>query len=210
MRRSGVLARTVVATMFLFGFFALRVSSALAGDGTVSVTIHKAECFHGVGPDIFEKCHDNGLGGVDFLVTSDDTGYVVTTDDDGVASIEVPAGVIGVAEDPDVLAQYLGAYVYCSDQATGQVLFDSDLDGTIGVIGDLAAGTELLCDWYDITEAPADSGNSSSSGSSNTTLPSTGVGSTGGSDDALLLLTLSLTALALGGAVVARRRRTAL
>src|SRR5262249_9627405 len=149
---------TLVGLALVFGFAVLRAGAAMAQDDTATVTIHKAECFHGVGPDIFDACHGNGIGGVDFFVTDADGQHVITTDDGGLASIQVTAGNIAIAEDGDVLAQYLGAYVYCSDQNTGDVMFDSDLDGTVGVAGSIDAGADVVCDWYDILPAKDDGG----------------------------------------------------
>jgi hypothetical protein len=221
MRRSA-LARTLVGLALVFGFVVLRAGSAMAQDDTAAVTIHKAECFHGVGPAIFEECHDNGIGGVDFFVTDADGEHVITTDDAGVASIEVVAGNVSIAEDGDVLAQYLGAYVYCSDQNTGDVLFDSDLDGTVGVAGTINAGADITCDWYDILPAEDTGGGDTGGGTTDggttdggttstggTTLPSTGAGRVGGPSDGLLLPSLGLAALAMGGAAVGLRRRDA-
>jgi LPXTG-motif cell wall-anchored protein len=208
MQRKAIVARTLVGVLFAIGFVGLRVSSVLATAApTATITIHKAECPTGVGDAIFEECHGNGLGDVDFLITDDDGDQVITTDDDGVASAEEVPGQIEIAEDPDVLDDYLGAYVYCSEQNSGDVLFDSDLDGDNALFGDIEAGDDVICDWYDITEAE-DTGDDDDDGG--TTLPSTGIGFTGGSDDASLLLALGLTALALGGGALGLRRRMGL
>jgi hypothetical protein len=212
-------ARILAGLLIAFGFVGLRVSAALATTApTATVIIHKAECPTGVGGDIFEECHDNGLGGVDFLIADAEGDQVVTTDADGVASAEVIAGEVSITEDPDVLADYLGAYVYCSEQNSGEVLIDIDLDGDDTVGGEIEAGDEVVCDWYNITEADDDDdggdddddGGDDDDDNGGTTLPDTGVGFGGGSSDAVLLLTLGLSALALGGTALGLRRRTAL
>src|ERR671930_51510 len=125
MRRRALLARTFVGLLLVFGFAVLRVSSAFAQDDTATVTIHKATCPTGVGSAIFDECHGNGLADVDFQVSDDAGDQVITTDGDGVASAEVVAGDVSISEDADVLDDYLGAYVYCSEQNSGDVLFDS-------------------------------------------------------------------------------------
>jgi hypothetical protein len=208
MRRTGMLTRTIIGLLLVFGFAALRVTPAFAQDGTATITIHKATCPTGVGSAIFDECHGNGLAGVDFLVSDAEGDQVITTDGDGVASTTVVAGEVSISEDANVLANYLGAYVYCSEQNSGAVLFDTDLNGTTGVSGNIEAGDDVICDWYNITEAAAAPTATASSGS--TALPSTGAGTSGGADESALLLMLGLAALTLGGVAVALRRRTAL
>ncbi|MGI8477711.1 MAG: hypothetical protein ACR2OO_15270 [Thermomicrobiales bacterium] len=102
--------------------------------GSATITIHKATCPHGVGASIFTDCHDNVLGGVSFAVDGFEIGSgVITTDSGGAASktiLEAAAsGDVTLTEDSATLAGYLGAYVYCSEQGSGTVLFDSDAPG---------------------------------------------------------------------------------
>jgi hypothetical protein len=213
MRRTDVFARLLVGVVLVFGFAALRVSSAAAQDVlTATITIHKAECPTGVGGDIFEECHGNTLEGVDFVITDTDVAETYTTDADGVITATVTAGAVDIGEDPDVLAGYLGAYVYCSDQNTDEVFFDGDLDGESAIAGDIEAGADVVCDWYNITEAADDADDDADDDDSGggTTLPSTGIGTTTGTGDTTLTLTLALLTLALGGAAFSLRRRTSL
>src|SRR5262245_8128477 len=114
MQRAVLLTRVLAGLVLVLGFTAVRVSEASAAVApTAKVTIHKAECPTGTTGDIFEECHDNGLEDVDFLVTDDDGEQIITTDEDGVASADVVPGDVEITEDPDVLDDYLGAYVYC-------------------------------------------------------------------------------------------------
>lgn len=218
MRHASVITRALAGLALLLGLLAA-AAPALA-DGA-SVTIHKATCPTGVGPQIFEKCHGNGLGGVGFAIGPDGNESTYVTDGDGVIGpVSVPAGSLHIIENPAVSSQYLGEYVYCRDLTTDKVLFDSDLDGAVGLHGSLPAGANLVCDWYDITPADngggtADSGGgtdssgggssastdastSASAGSSATTLPVTGVGPqpSGGSSLPALFGLLSVLTLA--------------
>jgi hypothetical protein len=184
------------------------------GEGTSEATleIHKAECFHGVGPDIFESCHDNVLEGIGFTVN----GAGGTTDADGRINFHGPATTVTITEDPAVLAQYLGAYVYCRDLTDDVVLFDGSATDTGGVVTiDVQDGDQVVCDWYDITEGTdtGDTGDAGDTGGSTgstgaTTLPQTGVGANAaGSDGTTGLLLGILGVLAAGGAAMLARRR---
>jgi hypothetical protein len=217
MRQTVLITRVLVGLVLVLGFTVLRISSASATVApTATITIHKAECPTGTSGDIFEECHDNGLEGVDFLITDAEGDQVITTDADGVATAEVTAGEVEITEDPDVLGDYLGAYVYCSEQNSDEVLFDGDLDGDNTVGGTIEAGDDIVCDWYNITAADDDDDDGDDDADDDdddnggTTLPDTGIGSATTSGDTTLTLMLSLLALALGGAAFSLRRRTAL
>jgi hypothetical protein len=161
-----------------------------------TVTIHKAECPTGTG-DIFGECHDNALGGVAFSIG----GANVTTGDDGVAGATVAVGTVTVTEDAGTLGNYLGAYVYCAEQNSGTVLYDASAD-TGSVSFAVADGDDVVCDWYNITEADEDEGDDGGS----TSLPATGSGPIAGTSGTPWL------PLALAGgaaAALARRLRSA-
>jgi hypothetical protein len=165
------------------------------------VTIHKATCPTGAGADIFTQCHGNVLGGVSFAVDGFEIGSgTITTDDSGVASktiLEAAAsGDVTLTEDSATFASYLGAYVYCAEQGSGAVLFDSDAPGGT-VTFSAKQGDDIICDWYNITEASSGASEPPATGGDGgaTSLPSTGVGGrTGGSSG------VWLEAAALGGA----------
>jgi hypothetical protein len=224
--RRRALARTLAGLALVFGVLILRAGGAGAQDGTYSadLNVEKLECYHGVGSEIFEQCGQNDISGVTIYIgdfASDTTGP------DGTFSGTVswdgsPTTTLTLTEDPAVLANYLGAYVYCRDLVDDEVLFDGSATDTGGSVTiTIEDGDNIYCDWYNITEA-VDNGDdggdtggtttdntSSGSSSSSTTLPTNGIGPAGGSDESALLPMLGLATLALGGAAVARRRRTA-
>lgn len=110
-----------------------------------TITIHKAECYTGVG-DIFAECHHQVLAGIGF----DIGGTGVATDGGGVAGASVVAGPVTVTEDATVFGWYIGAYVFCSEQNSGAVLYDNSADtGAISLV--VADGDAVVCDWYNIT-----------------------------------------------------------
>jgi hypothetical protein len=213
MKRFG-LFRGFIATAMAIAFLSIVAGGARAADDTATITIHKAECPTGVGSQIFEKCHSNGLGGVDFSIGPDGAETIYTTDADGVIGpITIPAGYMNIAEDPATMAQYLGEYVYCRDLTTNTVLFDGDLSGTNGVHGTNPAGANVVCDWYDITPA-ADPGDTTGGTTTTTTtvastLPSTGTGSSVSNNSLFYGFStlLLLAAVAFGGAEMLRRRQ---
>lgn len=198
MRSIRLLPRVIGSLALSLGIALIWAETATAG-GTGTVTIHKAECPAGVGSAIFEECHDNGLGGVAFSIGPDGEEVVFVTDENGVIGpVEFPSGHINIAEDPAVFAEYLGAYVYCRDLTTDTVLWDGDL-GVEGLHGEFPDGTELVCDWYDITPGGPTGGV--------TTLPSTGVAAEQSGRQLLPIIAVLAGAIVAGGLVL--RKRTA-
>jgi hypothetical protein len=182
--------RLIAIVVALIGLAVVGAHGAAAQDAEASLTIHKAECFTGVGADIFEECHDDAVGEVSFEVNGD----VFVADEAGVLVLEGDAGTLSITEDPDVFGDYLGAYVYCRDLTDDEVLFDgsaTDSGGT--VILEVEIDDEIVCDWYNITEATDDGG--TSSGGTTTTLPATGSGP-GSSNQPLILLLGALAGIA--------------
>lgn len=173
-----------------------------------TLEIHKAECYTGVGPDIYEACHANAVAGVAFSVN----GAVGVTDAEGYLSFHGPPTTVTVAEDPAVFSLYLGAYVYCRDFVDDEVLYDDSATDTGGVVTiAVSAGDRVVCDWYDIYAA--DGGDDASDDGDEvggvTGLPNTGAGPATlapgrGGPLALLVAGGVLAAIAVG-----RRRRPA-
>jgi hypothetical protein len=197
------LRTTAVAAMAL-GAFTLGTASAQTAP--VSLEIHKAECWAGVGGAIFDECHDERMAGVDFYVDYEAGGSdTLTTNGSGVAYTEFGAGGVYIQEEMAVTDDYIGVYVYCSDLTTDTVLWDGGLDPATGdgtifwlELDDLEAGSEVVCDWYNIYE-PADGGTPSNG------LPSTGAGpAIGGTMPLNIMAGFGL--LTLVGAVGLRRR----
>lgn len=190
--------RFVAALAVIVGLSFAGVQQASADHFTA--TIHAMECYSGVGPDIFEECHTD----VD-VATS-------------VVEIDGTSAILVIPE--DVLALYLGAYIYCRDLVDDEVLFDGNYADTGGgAIIAVEDGDDIVCDIYLITPAPKDDGGYDGGGSTSgggvttvTTLPSTGSGSgsssIAGPGSAPFMLLASLLALT-SAVVIARLRRSA-
>ena len=176
MRRStGIRLAMMIA--LVMGLSLVGVGRASAQD--VSITIHAMECYTGVGPSIFDECH-----------TEVDSGTAVFQDDDGTATLVIP---------DDVLADYLGAYIYCRDLTDDEVLFDGNYADTGGgAVIAVEEGDEIVCDIYLITPAPEKPAPSDGT-TTVTTLPSTGSGADSSSQGLLLILgTLAVAATTFG------------
>lgn len=171
---------------------------------TATLTIHKSECETGVGADIFETCHDDTVEGVTFWVNDVEW----TTDKDGIAAGEVDAGVVEIAEDEATFEDYLGGYVYCSVQGTGEVLIDTDTqDGVVEIT--VESDDDVVCDWYNITEAtapPVDDDDDKDDEEDVTQLPATGAGISSGDSAGLALMGL-IAAIGVAGVSGLRLRR---
>jgi len=127
----------------LIGFAGTTESSA-ASRGA-NITLHVFECYQGVGGGnaIFNECHDwdnNALDGYSFKVAGavrdTDWGYVTWRPGAGTHTI--------VGYNIDL---YAGAYVFCSNQVTGAVLYDGSADWDAVTIT-TTANQEVICDWY--------------------------------------------------------------
>jgi hypothetical protein len=201
-----------VAALALVGFC---VAGSLAqSSGEATITIHKATCPENTGADIFTQCHDNALADISFDINS----VTVTTGSDGHASTTVDPGTVTVTEDAGDFANYTGARVFCSEQASQNVLIDASVpSGTVSFTA--SAGDDIICDWYDLTAAvvqtpttgptavaTATTVPAATNTPSTTTLPSTGTGDTGGSSNGLLLIAGALLAV-IGGAFALRKRQ---
>ncbi|MGH2561864.1 MAG: hypothetical protein ACRDJH_22610 [Thermomicrobiales bacterium] len=110
------------------------------------ITVHNAVCDSEVW-DIFGECHDDRLSGSPFFVA----GVTRITDANGVATWEPGQGTHELKQDIDVWMQYDGAYVFCSNQVTGEVLWNGPIDDTTSVTFTTTAGQEVVCDWYNLT-----------------------------------------------------------
>jgi hypothetical protein len=185
----------VVALLALVAGFVVFGAGRVAAQTTFTGTIHAMECYHGVGPDIFDECHTD-----------------VTTSSE-LVQIDGTTVTFNIPEEE--LAGYLGAYVYCSNQLDGTVLADGSYAD--GIAFEVQDGDEILCDIYFIVPAPdggatddgaTDGGTTTDSTTTNsstggTTLPATGVGPAETGDSLMLLAVL---ALGVTGAGLALRR----
>lgn len=197
------------------------------GDELATVRIHKASCPANTQGDIFEACHENALADITFDINGD----LVTTGDNGRASRSVLPGEIVITEDVTDAANYTGARVVCTEQASQDVLVDESTD-TQSVAFEAAAGDLVVCDWYNLeggsddptatadgnatatspaATATTDGGGgtqatATSEAGSATDLPSTGAGTPGGSSNALLLVVALLLSV-VGGAFIFRKQQ---
>ncbi len=157
MRVVSTLSRFVGALALLMALLAAWHAPAAAQEETATLIIHKLECPTDATGDIFEACHDNRLGGVEFSIGE----ALYTTNDQGVIEAEVPAGDVLVFENNFATVATAGqAFVYCSVQTTDQeqpvvassdILFEGTTDtGDVTVPG-IPAGSTVICDWYNRT-----------------------------------------------------------
>jgi hypothetical protein len=139
----------MVLAVGLIGFGGLAQSRA-ANQETLdstgaNITLHVFECYQGVGGGdaIFNECHDwnnNALSGYDFTVAG-----VTRATDGGYVTWRPSAGTYDVVGYN--IGLYSGAYVYCSNQVTGEVLYDGSAD-TDAVTVWTDPNQEVICDWY--------------------------------------------------------------
>lgn len=139
--------RSACAFLVMLGLmFAISAAPTMASSHYARITIHKAVCGRFTG-DLYGKCHDNRLGGVPFYVA----GVWRVTDKNGVVTWAPGAGTRSIYEDFDVFKKYAGAYVYCSNQVTGAVLWDGPAKSNGSVTITTTAGQHVICDWYNLT-----------------------------------------------------------
>lgn len=173
-------------------------AGADVGQGGARVEIHLAACYQGVGPDIYEACHDDALADVIFAVN----GAAAATNADGYIAFNGPPTTVTISEDADAFSAYLGAYVYCRDFTDDEVLYDDSATDSGGIVTiEIAEGDDVTCDWYNIyiaDDIPEDTGPDVGVGGV-TELPNTGVGTTPRSRQLpVMLLLLSVGTLVSG------------
>jgi hypothetical protein len=124
----------------------------------VPFTIYKADCPINFSGSLFDACHDRFVEGVGFEITDSDTDtMVVTTDADGYVVVDLlqgrsTASEIEITESSESFEQFLGAYVYCQDILSGDVIYDEPArdDGSIA-IASLTSDQAVVCDWYNFS-----------------------------------------------------------
>ena len=152
MRHLRFLGHGIFAVMLVVGIVSLATASpAMAVSKYARITIHKAECPANTTGNIFNKCHDNKLGGVAFTVVNP-TGHGTTrlTDSNGVAKWGPRAGRNAIYESAADFNAYGAAYVYCKDQNTNYVFIDGQIT-TRSVVLWTSPGAVIICDWYNLT-----------------------------------------------------------
>lgn len=108
------------------------------------ITLHVAECPRDPA-DLFDECHENRVSGFTFYIA----GSAKVTDANGVATGAPGAGRRSIRADVDDFQAYGRSYVYCTDQVTGDVLFDGQTYS--GVYVTTTADQPVICDWYLLT-----------------------------------------------------------
>ncbi len=147
MERARVSGRMLVAAVAIIGMMLVSSSApVVAASHTARITIHKAVCDSQTA-DLFGDCHDDRIEGVWFYVA----GVWRPTDANGVVTWGPGAGTKTIYEDIDQFDMYDGAYVYCSNQVTGKVLWDGLARSNGSVTITTTAGQPVVCDWYDLT-----------------------------------------------------------
>jgi hypothetical protein len=174
------------------------LSLASAG-GTSSITIHNRLCPTGyTGTTIFADCHGNPQDShLDFTIDGPVTETFATGDDGNVAFQVLPAGSYNISG--GVPGEFASTIVYCSvDEDPDTLYAPTETDTRVSV--DLAADTDVICDWYNIPEDL--SGNTGGT----TTLPNTGTGVSVADGNKSVVL-YGFMFMALGMAAIAVRRR---
>jgi hypothetical protein len=120
------------------------------------ITVRRFSCPIDATGDELASCRANVEEGVPFTVYNP-TGHgrTRTTGETGRATFGPRAGWNVIAEDADVFAASLGAYVVCEAKNTGRVLFEGALDGPQLSL-DTVAGERIVCDWFARTAATVD------------------------------------------------------
>lgn len=147
MKRARVSGRMLIAALAIIGMMLVSSSApVIATSHYARITIHKAVCDSET-YDLFGECHDDRLEGMWFYVS----GVWRPTNANGEVSWGPGAGTKTIYEDWDQFNLYDGAYVYCSNQVTGKVLYDGLAKANGSVTITTTAGQLVICDWYNLT-----------------------------------------------------------
>jgi hypothetical protein len=116
-----------------------------------SLAIHKSACPAGTTANYFERCHEHGLTGVDFVLDGPERRNGTTAGHLGAVRWDgLPGGTYTIAETrmSGAFADYV---VYCSRADTGDAVpFEYRGDGRAAIQLDLPADTLIVCDWYNV------------------------------------------------------------
>ena len=155
--------RLLVIVMLVFGMtgaIGRGVAAQTDPFGPVPITIHNATCPVDHPGSIYDDCHANGLAGVPFEIRGFEMATQnVITDANGVATAMILENMsvtsdITIIQDPAVFASSLGAYVSCSDQNSGDVLYDGMAsEGGAVYFESLSTEQYVICDWYNLVAA---------------------------------------------------------
>ncbi|MBA3336105.1 MAG: LPXTG cell wall anchor domain-containing protein [Chloroflexia bacterium] len=227
MRRFSALLKLAMLTALVGGLMGATAPQAFAAHGGPNIEIHKAEC-DSASTALFDDCHEDVVAGVTFSIDNPNTvaDGTLVTDANGEATFAVAVGATSstVTEFADDVDSYDGLYVFCQEVTSatdetpvGDVKFDGRAD--TGVFTIAISGTEyVICDVYNLFDAAPTTPAATAAATTapvattaptggTTTLPSTGAGTSGSSNNASFFLAFGVVALGLGA--YALRRRTA-
>ncbi|MGH2534809.1 MAG: hypothetical protein ACRDJW_21325 [Thermomicrobiales bacterium] len=144
MRRALRSVRLLFGLAMVLGMLISVAATPASAHHGARITIHHAACEPQV-QDIFGECHDDRIAGTPFKVA----GVWREADGNGVVSWTPGAGTRTIVQDAAAFDAGVGAYVFCSNQVTGAVLFDGPIDQNRVTIT-TTAGQAVVCDWYTI------------------------------------------------------------
>jgi hypothetical protein len=145
MSRVRIAPIALIGLLVLVPLLLIGAAAPAGAHHSARIEIHKAVCPSDTA-NPYAQCHDNRLAGVSFRVA----GVWRATDANGVVAWTPGAGTKTIVEDANVFNQYGAAYVYCQDVTRRVVLFSGTT--TTGVISiTTVAGTNNVCDWYNLT-----------------------------------------------------------
>lgn len=158
--------RTLIALVLACGlglplvtFSTVRADDAAVGP--VAFTVHAAICPIDIVNDptigLYDGCHANGVEGLTFTFASLETEPVsFTTGAGGVGTGEILAGLSSATQVTLSSDDPSRGYAYCSDQNSGEVLYDGiKYEGGVVPLFTVYAGQAIVCDWYIYTEGAA-------------------------------------------------------
>jgi hypothetical protein len=132
-----------------------------AAIGPVAFTVHAAVCPIDVVNDpnigLYDGCHANGIEGVTFTFASLETEPVsFTTGAGGVGTGEILAGLSSATQVTLSSDDPSRGYAYCSDQNSGDVLYDGIKfeEGAVPLFT-VHASQAIVCDWFIYTDGAA-------------------------------------------------------
>jgi len=126
-------------------------AAAESRDGVATLTIHNRVCpLESEGPDFFGVCHDDPIAGMPFFVDGPITRHA-TTDADGNATFaRLPPARYAVVGGPP--GDFVRNAIFCAPAAAPGTPFPFVETSIVGIEIDLAAGDDVVCDWYSVPE----------------------------------------------------------
>lgn len=197
----------------LLALLASTMMTGSAQEANASITIHNRICpVEYAGDDIFGDCHGTPQdAGLEFAIDGPVSDSGATDGNGDITFAGLPAGTYEISG--GVPGDFADTAVYCSVEDDPENML-AVTPTAIGVSIELPAGTNVVCDWYNIPyDLRGDDGgddddddNGGQTPTKPTTLPSTGAGTAAGETDAAFVLG-GMAVIALAGFAVVTRRR---